>query len=339
MTKKERYNNLDLLRIVSCIFVVIIHVSAIWLSSINFVENNNLIVYVIVNTIAKFSVPVFFMLSGYLNISNDKNLDFKSFYRKSFYKVIIPCILFVLFYSIIKFLECIVSNDNLILVFKEILSGNLGALWFLYSLIPMYLITPFIIILKNNVDKKKFEISCIIYFVYSCFSGLFSEFSVAWTLGNSFNYLGFYLIGYILSQKYTDDKKNKPNLFLNMVLIIIFGILNSAFVYYFNYLKHYSFDFSLNFNLINVLYSILIFIFFLNLKFSKSLSFISKYTFYIYLIHPFVISVFTHIIPQNFLIDNSIVSFVLLFIIVFTISFVFSIIFDGLYKNVIKIKN
>ena len=154
MINKERYNNLDLLRVVSCIFVVFIHVSAIWLSNSNFVGNKNLIFFVTVNTIAKFSVPVFFMLSGYLNISNEKNSNYKLFYKKSFSKVILPCILFSLFYSLIKILNDISLNHDFTLALKDILSGNLGALWFLYALIPMYLITPFIITLRNNVDKR-----------------------------------------------------------------------------------------------------------------------------------------------------------------------------------------
>ena len=339
MKNKIRFDNLDLLRIISCVFVVLIHVTAIWLSNNEVINNDNLFFFVFVNSIAKFSVPVFFMLSGFFNLSNDKNLNYKEFYKKSFYKILLPCILFSVFYSIIKVLECFFSDGDFVLVLKEIFSGNLGALWFLYALIPMYLLTPLIIILKNNIEKKHFIIFCIIYFLYSSVSGLFSEFSVAWSLGNSFNYLGFYLIGYVIGEKFINSKKiGKIPFILILIFAVILGFVNSYIIYNFNYIHKFDFDFSINFNIINVLYSILIFILFINLKFEKKIQFFSNYTFYIYLIHPFIISIIVRIVPMNFIICNPYISFVLIFIIVFICSLIFSIIFDYVYKFILKSK-
>lgn len=331
----NRNNNLDLLRNICCIFVVIIHVSAIWL---NYIENkllDNNFIFCLINTMSKFSVPVFFMISGYLNISNEKNVNYKYFLKKTKIKIIVPCILFSIFYSLIKIFESYINKNNILLVLKDIMKGNLGALWFLYALIPIYLITPCLVYLRKNSNRGDFESFCWIYFAYSAISGLFSNFSVSWALGSSANYLGFYLIGYILGNK--KYSKTRLNIFINLLLLVLLPFINSILVYKYNFIENIDFNFSNNFNPINIIYSIIIFILMFKINIPFSSYKLSKYTFGIYLIHPFFISIYTHIIKTEFLINNYYIKFVMMLGIIFAFSLLFSYLYNYIYNKLLSI--
>lgn len=322
-----RKNNLDLLRIISCVFVVLIHVSATWIVKMQdrSIEPNFLISFL--NSSSKFAVPVFFMLSGYFNILNDKNSDIKAFWKKTFTKIILPCLIFMIFYSFLKIFEGIVLKTEIKITFFEIFSGNLGALWFLYSLIPMYLVTPLVIILKKNISEKHFKYFCIIYFLYSILSGIFSNYSVSWTLGNSADYFGFYLIGSIIDNK-RNEKVNSKYKIAIVVIILALLVINSCIIYYYSFINKISYDLSTNFNPINVIISLLIFYLFSNISFKTNLNNFVKLTFPIYLIHPFIISLCKLFLSKIILNYNIYLSFVIVYFIVLLFSVFLSYIYN-----------
>ena len=90
--QSNRSNNLDLLRIVATISVIVIHVNYQFFQfryqspqfEVNYVVQSSL------NLITRFSVPAFVMLSGYFILNNAANCDIKSFYKnqviKSFFQ-------------------------------------------------------------------------------------------------------------------------------------------------------------------------------------------------------------------------------------------------------------
>lgn len=93
MSTVKREYNYDLLRILSTVAVVLIHVNAHYFngtmntgSPINLIEN-------FINIITRFSVPCFVMISGAFLLHNEKNMDYKKFYSKTFYKTVIPFII------------------------------------------------------------------------------------------------------------------------------------------------------------------------------------------------------------------------------------------------------
>ena len=120
----ERENNYDLLRIVSSIAVIMIHVSSIWLDRIDIIiangPKNNLCienmyspaVICIYNSISRFAVPCFIMLSGAFILDNERNLDYKTFYCKSFAKVGIPTIVFSFIYILYRLPFCFIIRDD-----------------------------------------------------------------------------------------------------------------------------------------------------------------------------------------------------------------------------------
>ena len=87
--KIKRHNNYDLLRIIACIAVIILHVSAIYIGAYT---TKNELTYKIdlthifeattLNVLTRFAVPIFVMLTGAFSLSNPKNKDYKKFYKK-----------------------------------------------------------------------------------------------------------------------------------------------------------------------------------------------------------------------------------------------------------------
>ena len=94
--KKKRLFNIDLLKIICCISVIIIHVSATYINTIsNYMDE---IFYInLLNCITRFAVPCFVMISGYFAISNNKKDDCIAFYKKKIKNIIIPMIIFHLY--------------------------------------------------------------------------------------------------------------------------------------------------------------------------------------------------------------------------------------------------
>ena len=87
--ENKREANYDLLRIISTIAVVIIHVSGIYTDSITNSDffgklyERNIIIPLLYGTLANFAVPCFLMLSGAFLLNNNKNEEYNFFYKKS----------------------------------------------------------------------------------------------------------------------------------------------------------------------------------------------------------------------------------------------------------------
>ena len=89
----QRNKNIDLLRIIACVMVVVLHVSALYVTQN--IKNPN-IWFTIGNLIDSFmrvSVPIFVLISGAFNLSNNKNKEYNYFYKKTMKNIILPTII------------------------------------------------------------------------------------------------------------------------------------------------------------------------------------------------------------------------------------------------------
>lgn len=87
----DRQTNFDLLRIICTIAVVMIHVSGFYKAAITdegvFDEKylRHVPTIVIYNTLSRFAVPCFMMLSGAFLLANDKNAEYRFFIKSHLY--------------------------------------------------------------------------------------------------------------------------------------------------------------------------------------------------------------------------------------------------------------
>ena len=110
---KNRENNYDLLRIICTFAVISIHVSSTyWRAAVNFDswtarDMTNAIVVCLYYACSSFAVPCFVMLSGAFILDDERNFEFRYFYKKIFVKLGIPTIAFSILYFIYYFMVCV----------------------------------------------------------------------------------------------------------------------------------------------------------------------------------------------------------------------------------------
>lgn len=98
---KNRESNFDLLRILSAFAVVMLHVSGGFLQLDEMkVPTNCHFPIMLLNHIVRFAAPCFFMLSGAFILADERNADYKYFYKKSFKNIGITSVIFCAIYII-----------------------------------------------------------------------------------------------------------------------------------------------------------------------------------------------------------------------------------------------
>lgn len=170
----EREANYDLLRIISTIAVIILHVSAIFQNAITDstifgeIYTKNIFVIFLYNTLSRFAVPCFMMISGAFLLSEKRNMDYKFFYKKSLYNIGVPTIIFSVLYfgfsEIMSVRKIIMGGESFELLLQPVKDVVKGVpyyhLWYMYTLLVVYLFIPVIIRVKSEMHEKTFERLC-----------------------------------------------------------------------------------------------------------------------------------------------------------------------------------
>ncbi|MBU5485796.1 acyltransferase [Clostridium sp. MSJ-11] len=139
---------MDIGKAYATLAVIMIHVSAFAMSSSNN-ESFNYKIFVILNQLARFSVPVFVIFSGIgLGLSYRKEKSLLNFYKKRVFKVIPPYILWGVIY-----LTLINKNFNYSTWPNLFLKGDkiFYHLYFLPMIIELYLIFPVLYIVSQKI--------------------------------------------------------------------------------------------------------------------------------------------------------------------------------------------
>lgn len=210
MIKREYH--LDFLRVFACFLVIVIHVSAQnWLSvAINSPEWN---VFNIYDSLARCAVPLFFMLSGCLFLSKP-HISIKNLYLKN----ILRLVLVYFFWSLLYAMDAIgpgelVRSFDLRQLVWAILDSKYH-LWYLQSQISVYLLFPILWVLKEYKEGKYLEYFCVVWLIFAVMrsSILLAPLPVsAAVLLKKFtfplgSFCGYFALGYLLS-KYKEKLK------------------------------------------------------------------------------------------------------------------------------------
>lgn len=295
---KNRESNYDLLRVISALAVIMIHVTDFYKNAIvdksifGSVYTRHIATTMIYVAIPRFAVPCFVMLSGAFILADDRNKDYKYFYRKSFRNVGIPTLVFSLIYFIFSMLLSVMSvrtgasPKELLIPVKQIFTGEpFYHMWYLSMLFVLYLVTPIIIKVKNDIGEKNFEKAAWIYAPFAVTAMWTSEHLFMWDPGYAAGYLAFFLLGYVLRRKLSGNKNNAKAL-----LLILSGVLIELVLAYFRYKKalkgeEYVYSPITQRSPFIGAASVLIFAGFSMLDIKADFSKLSSLTFLIYLIH------------------------------------------------------
>ena len=331
MNSQERIWYLDLLRVISMFFVIVIHATAYIGGGY---ENRAFASFF--SGISQFCVPIFVMVSGAVFLNPEHELKMKKYIIRIIVAYVVWSFLYAVYHSNILFEH---TFNNLYVFVVHWGKGNFH-LWYLWMLMGLYLLVP---VLRQVAKDKKASIRliiiCILFgsvpqFIDSLI--LIKPVSVVFetNLSGIVNnylllmpsmYVGYFLLGNYLNKSENINIKNKVvfGIALLMYIIAVVGlgvyasIKQGKSVIYDEYTTP-----------LQIIMSVGIFLFIKSFKFEKTnpiirdLSFCS---FGIYLIHPFVQSGLNkvgllHIEKMNFALNVltvSILTFFISFIIVY----------------------
>lgn len=190
----------DFIRVVAIFLVVMVHVSGQLTNAWGKIPNDQWMIANVYGSLARISVPLFFMISGYLLMPRSESL--RSFYTKRMTKILVPFVVWSLIYLswYCGSHTCTPGLVSNLLLFK----GTYYHLWFLYSLIGIYLILPvFRLIIRPDTDRQLLWYFIALWLVFEPglaiadrFWGLKVNISVPVARG----YVCFFVLGYLLGE-------------------------------------------------------------------------------------------------------------------------------------------
>ena len=306
--RKSEYReySYEWLRIISCISVVIIHVSGIYLRPefFSIVGYKNYIHASWWRVITCMCVPSFIMISGAFNLKKE-NADAKIFYKKKAKRIVMPTLIFSILYVLIHYMEIAVAyfmnvnvaDEKMDLVSPLIywLKGQPNTtMWYMYMIIPLYFITPLIVIIKQKIPLLWWRILGILMLVVGYIIG--KNCTLIWPIEFT-EYLGYFMAGDIIRELSITwkEKKEKYVRYIGALCIALsyFGLI--MYWYHTTY-KAGVLELPQYLSFIVITMALLQFVGFSFLKIDKIFkcaALVSKYSLDIYLLHPMFLIVAT----------------------------------------------
>ncbi len=281
--------------------VIILHVAAPILYLYGSIPKYDWWLGNIVDSAVRFCVPIFLMLTGALILPRTYELG--EFLKKRFSRILIP----FLFWSLVYIMYNLFSwNNDINLSSYEIIKYTINAfkngaffhLWYIYLIIGIYLFIPIISKWIINSTKNEITYYVIVWFLVILINlPLLIKYKPALELSYFSGYLGYPVLGYLLTIKFT-ELKNKAYpilLFTTGFVVTIIG------TYYLTKAKGEFHDGFYSYLSPNVMIaSIGVFLFFKhstfnNKNFTNVSRSIGKYSLGIYLAHAIVLDILSKI--------------------------------------------
>lgn len=150
---QSKINWIDNLRGIACLMVVMIHTTTWYVTNAHSISPVNWDVANILNSASRVSVPLFFMISGFL-FFGERSAQPRHFIR------IVSCLLFYSAISLLYIILCtsINAERSLLNVLQKPVFYHL---WFFFAIIVIYLVSPLIQV-KNVSGKRLLALMAII---------------------------------------------------------------------------------------------------------------------------------------------------------------------------------
>ena len=215
-------------KIIAAFAVIMLHISSYFLYN-SYLDFNwwtaNLF-----DSSARWCVPVFVMISGYLLLSPEKNYTTLDFYKKRINRIIIPLIFWTVFFLAWTIFVAKINklpSPQFYHLLKQILRGSpYPHMWYLYMIISLYIFTPFLRKLVLTSSRKELFWLTAILFIISCITTIANDFShsnssifLTWFL----YYLPYFIAGYLIGYN-----KASHNTSLNLTIFILSVIATAA---------------------------------------------------------------------------------------------------------------
>lgn len=203
---KSAYQGIDDLRALATVAVIVLHVSAGLVEQFGKVSYDQWISGFLFNTISRFAVPIFVMISGALLLSKDYPLTV--FLQKRVVRIIVPflfyAVIYITYYWIIRL---IFGNQNSLTQTTDwaitlIRKGIVYHFWFVYMILSLYLFAPILgKWIRNSSEKEIFYFLLLWMFSNLMTFPFFKNVHFKVELSHFAGYIGYFVLGYYLSNR------------------------------------------------------------------------------------------------------------------------------------------
>ncbi|MBE5873694.1 MAG: hypothetical protein E7287_04710 [Lachnospiraceae bacterium] len=229
---KGRLLHFDLLRILACFSVVMLHSAAQFWYVVPVTDPEWFVINAY-DAVVRFGVPVFVMISGALFLNAEKEISFKRLFLHNILRMIILYLVWSLIYGLFdcRLYQTQIGFD---VVLQELIVGRYH-LWFLRMIAGIYLLLPIIKTWLINASKKHVEYFLILFMIFQVGrETLHAVIKWNWMnfLSNSVEidmvcgYLGYFVLGYYIVH-YGIDKKWHKWIYAGGILSVPANILGS----------------------------------------------------------------------------------------------------------------
>mgnify|MGYP001243332727 FL=1 len=329
---KSRLDEVDVLKGISIIAVLMIHTTA---SAVSTLDKSSIsyLIFAFINRFSQFAVPAFIFASAMLLMYNyGHGFDWRLFYKRRLKNVLLPYVIWTMIYGVYLYIVHHVPLRSILTVKNILLGGMFYHLYFIVIIVQLYVLFPVLLYIYKLINKNIYTI-LISIIIFQIADILLFKYIISRYYQNSGNLFITY-ISLIIAGMYVGDniqrwKKYYSKKWLNLSFaVIVFGYLFVDIS-----LKAFA-NKQINFNLYNIYYYTFIliaslFFFALSTKIlnhhmlSSLLIGTGKLSFGIYLSHPLFLDVLNHFLNtgNQYLYD---IYIIITFIIIYVVSYIFA---------------
>lgn len=326
MTKRVFY--LDFLRSFAILMVLLLHSISEYIVQPGLFGQTSWYVNLFLNAFARTGVPLFFMISGSLILSSDLTENFGQFYKRRLLHIVVPLLFWDTVYFVYKCARGYI-HFNLFTLLSEIINcGTEYHLWYLYTLIGIYLLAPFLRILIKQCSMKQLVWLLVLMSLCTTIRPFVNTVTPLYfyLFEPLFNgYVTCFLMGYILSKLEYDKKSIAVWLAVGVLGVIGSVVLNHihSSLNGINMVANYGYSLS-HYLLAAAVFALSKYVFGNRTILEKYVTVLAKHSFGVYLIHV----IFIDLILDFFMIDASpICSSFYIFVLTFACSLIAALVF------------
>lgn len=231
---KERLLHFDVLRILACFSVIVLHTAAQFWYSLP-IDSTDWLIVNSYNAVVRFGVPIFVAISGALFLAPSRKVDMRKLFLHNILRLVI---LYFVWSALYGLFDCksydwsrLTVNDIMI----EVFSGRYH-LWYLPMIVGIYMLVP---ILKRWIEaatKREVEYFLLLFLFFQIVRGTIMAIKPAewldyvwgaFDLQMACSYLGYFVLGYYVVY-WGIEKKWHVWIYLAGVLGAVANILVSA---------------------------------------------------------------------------------------------------------------
>lgn len=241
---ENRVLYLDILRVIAIIGVITIHVTGVNVIHIENIHTAKWWISNVFNSLSRFCIPVFFMISGALILSSPMEGDILGGIKRRIKKIGIPFLVWSVLYNLFKHIVLVKDHLNpfeltRVILFDIMTDRTYSHLWFIYVIAGIYMVSPFIKKLLIGTSEKEVRYLVLLWFIaticYSTAQSIFNFINHGKYLYIAFfkipmasGHVGYFILGYYI-HRFGIKKRIRAGLYvLGLISIISIPLLTYA---------------------------------------------------------------------------------------------------------------